>query len=47
MENNMRGLVQKCVTVSLLRAYRATELRVNMLKDNIEMDLEGIALMTK
>jgi hypothetical protein len=29
-----------------LRAFRAAELWVNMLKDNIEMDIKGIALMT-
>jgi hypothetical protein len=31
----------------LLRAYRAAELHVNMLKDNIKMDFKEIALMTK
>ena len=37
----MRGLVQKkYVPHILLRAYRAAELRVNMLKDNIEMELK-------
>ena len=37
-------LVQKkCVPLMLLRGYRAAELRVNMLKDNIEMDIKGIS----
>jgi len=37
----MRGLGQKkCVPTILLRAYRAAELRVNMLKDNIERELK-------
>jgi len=30
----------------LLRAYRAAELCVNILKDNIEMDSKGMELMT-
>ena len=30
----------------LLTAYRAAELRLNMLKDNIEMDIIEMALMT-
>jgi len=29
----------------LLRAYRVAGLRVNMLKDNIEMDVKVMALM--
>jgi len=29
----------------LLRAYRVAGLRVNMLKDNIEMDITKMALM--
>jgi hypothetical protein len=44
----MCGLVwKKYVPRMLLRAYRAAELRVNMLKGNIKMDLKEIALMTK
>ena len=42
-----------CLTVQkvyvppmLLRAYRAAELCVNMLKDNIEMDSKEMTLMT-
>ena len=34
------------VYVMLLRAYRAAELCVNMLKDNIEMDSKEMELMT-
>jgi hypothetical protein len=30
----------------LLSAYRAAELRVNMLKDNIKMKIKQMALMT-
>jgi hypothetical protein len=37
---------KKYVALVLLRAYRAAELRVNMLKDNIEMDIQEIAPMT-
>jgi hypothetical protein len=31
----------------LLRAYRAAELRANMLKNNIKVDIKEMALMTK
>ena len=31
----------------LLRAYRAAELHVNMLKDNIEIDMKEVALVIK
>ena len=37
---------KKYVALMLLRAYRATGRRVNMLKDNIEMDIKEMALMT-
>jgi len=41
----MRGLVQKkYVPHILLTAYRAAELRVNLLKDNIEMELKKYRL---
>jgi hypothetical protein len=30
-----------------MRAYRGAGLRVNMLKDNIEMDIEEMAIMTR
>jgi hypothetical protein len=44
---DMCGLVRnKYVPRMLLRAYRAAELQVNMLKDNIKMDFKEIALMT-
>jgi hypothetical protein len=35
---------KKYVPVMLLRAYRAAELRVNMLKDNTKMDIKEMAL---
>jgi len=38
---------KKCVTLILLKAYRAAELRVNMLKDNIEMDIKEMVLKFK
>jgi hypothetical protein len=42
----MCGLVQKInVPLMFLRACRAAELRVNILKDNIEMDIKEIALI--
>jgi hypothetical protein len=34
------------IALMFLRAYGAAELRVNMLKDNIEMDSKLIALIT-
>jgi hypothetical protein len=37
---------KKYVPLMLLTAYRAAGLRVNMLKDNIEMDSKETALMT-
>jgi len=37
---------KKYVPLTLLTAYRAVELRVNMLKDNIKMGIKGIAFMT-
>jgi hypothetical protein len=37
----------KCVSLVLLRAYRAAELHVNMLKDNIEIDMKEVALVIK
>jgi hypothetical protein len=37
---------KKSVPLTLLRAYRAAELRVNMLKDNIKIDMKEMALMT-
>ena len=36
---------RKYVIFMLLRAYRVAGLRVNMLKDNIEMDITKMALM--
>jgi len=36
---------KKYVPLMMLRAYRAVGLRVNMLKDNIEIDTKEIALM--
>ena len=40
-------IVQKVyVALMLLRAYRAAGLRVNMLKDNIEMEIKEMALLT-
>jgi hypothetical protein len=36
---------KKYVSLTLLRAYRAAELHVYMLKDNIEMDIKEMALM--
>ena len=36
---------KKYVALMLLTAYRAAGLRVNMLKDNIEMDRKEMALM--
>jgi hypothetical protein len=37
----MRGIAQKKYVPNIsLRAYRAAELRVNMLKDNIGMELK-------
>jgi hypothetical protein len=39
-------VLKKCVALMLLRAYRAAGLQVNMLKDNIEMDIKGMTLMT-
>ena len=38
---------KKCVPLMLLRGYRAAELRVSMVKDNIEMDIKEIAIMTR
>ena len=44
----MRGNVQKkYVPHMLLRAYRAAELRVNVLKDNVEMHIKEIAFIIK
>jgi len=37
---------KKYVPLMLLTAYRAAGLRVNMLKDNIEMDIKEMAIMT-
>ena len=37
---------KKYVPLMLLRAYRAAELCVNILKDNIKMDSKEIELMT-
>ena len=37
---------KKYVPLMLMRAYRAAGLRVNMLKDNIEMDIKELPLMT-
>ena len=37
---------KKYISLMLLAAYRAAGLRVNMLKDNIEMDIKEMALMT-
>jgi hypothetical protein len=38
----MCAIVHKeCVPFMFPRAYRAAELRVNMLKDNIEMDIKN------
>ena len=34
---------KKCVPLMLLRGYRAAELRVSMVKDNIEMGIKGIS----
>jgi len=43
----MCGHVQKkCVPHMFLRAYRAVELHAKNLKDNIEMHIKEIALMT-
>ena len=36
----------KYVPIMLLTAYRAARLRVNMLKDNIEINIKEMALMT-
>jgi len=42
----MRGPAQKkYVPHILLTAYRAAELRVNMLKDNVELDIKETVLM--
>ena len=38
---------KKNVALMLLRAYRAARLRLNMLKDNIEMDNKEMALKTR
>jgi len=39
----MCAIVHKeCVPLMFLRAYRAAELRVNMLKDNIEIDINPL-----
>jgi hypothetical protein len=38
---------KKCVPLTLLTAYRAAGSRVNMLKDNIEMDSKEMALIIK
>ena len=44
----MCGLAQKqYVPLMLLTAYIASELLVNMLKDNIKMEIKGMALMTR
>jgi len=37
---------KKYLSVMLLTAYRAAGLRVNMLRDNTEMDIKEMALMT-
>jgi hypothetical protein len=37
---------KKYIAVMLLRAYRAAGLRVNMLKDNIEMGIKEMTIMT-
>jgi hypothetical protein len=37
---------KKYVALMLMRAYRAAELRVNMLKDNIEMNSKEMALIS-
>jgi hypothetical protein len=43
----MCGLVQKkYIPHMFLTAFRAAELRVNVLKDNIEMYIKEISLMT-
>jgi len=38
-------LQKKYVLLMLLAAYRAAVLRVNLLKDNFEMDIKVISLM--
>ena len=40
-------LHKKYVPLMFFRAYRAAGLRVNMLKDNIDMDIKEMALMNK
>jgi hypothetical protein len=37
---------EKHVPLMLLPAFRAAELFVTMFKDNIEIDIKGMALMT-
>ena len=39
-------LHNKYVPIMLLTAYRVATLRVNMLKDNIEINIKDMALMT-
>jgi len=39
-------VLEKYVALMLLRAYRAAGLCVNMLKDNNEIDIKEMALMT-
>jgi len=42
----MSDCARKYFPVYLLRTYRAAVLRVNIIKDNIEMDITKMVLMT-